>query len=236
MQASTAQGQPAQLKFYEALIHRLQQPAKTLDLYSISACFGFYSSGMKVFSDVLQALRTQITRPEPYNIQQLRILIKADDHLIDTFGLERFHLFLDVPAAVNIREMERPTDPAEWIQFAVFDGHEVIYTTPQPGFRDDALGLGINSVSPAQAANDRDDSKIVERFMKLFETSWAQGARFEMPRLPSMDELVSRIRERFPVTKGCSEKDFENNLVFFLSGMFDPGLIHRQYLTGDGNE
>src|SRR5690349_5901847 len=138
----------AEPRFYEALLVRLKQPSRAIDLYSVSACFGFYTRGMKVFADVLRALELAVTRPAPHTTV-LRALLRADDHLIDTFGIDRFHAVLN-GESVTIHEMEEPTIDDEWIQFAVFDHREVIYTTPQLGFNDNALGLGVNRVSSAQ--------------------------------------------------------------------------------------
>ncbi len=234
MSASENRTEPRAPRFYEALQARLERPARRLDLYSISACFGFYSQGMKVFADVLRALRTAVKTPEPFGVRQLRILLKADDHLIDTFGVERFHGFLEDPGVV-IREMARPESLDDWIQFAVFDEKEVIYTTSQRGFRDEALDLGINQLSEAHIADVASGPSIVQQHVDLFSEAWKRSVRFEIPRMPSMDELVQRLEKSFPVRAkpNMSEEEYEEQLEVLLHGMYDPALIRRQYPIGD---
>jgi hypothetical protein len=220
-----------ELRFYDALLSRLEHPARSIDLYSISACFGFYSRGMKVFADVLRALSRAARTPAPYGTQ-LRILIRADDNLIDTFGIERFHAVLNVPS-VTIFEMEQPESEADWIQFAIFDGHEVIYTTPQTGLPDDALNLGINKVSPAHAVTTIEDRVRVAQYIELFTRAWNRGGPFEIPRLPTLDDLASRVTRGFPVKKEDSEAGYEKQLSVFLSGLIDRAFIHTQYQIGN---
>ena len=51
---------PDEQDFYLVLLSKLEYPWNTVDIYSISACFGFDLKGMHTFSGVLSAMRTAL--------------------------------------------------------------------------------------------------------------------------------------------------------------------------------
>src|SRR5262249_43162110 len=146
----------------------------SVDLYSISACFGFYSQGMRVFSDALKAMRRALTNPEPFRTETMRLLLVADDNPVDLFGVERFHQYLE-PCGLRIRRLEKPHEPDRWIQFAIFRSDAdatVLYTRPQGGVRDDALELGVNRLADAIEIGTVDDAARIGSYTDLFESAW----------------------------------------------------------------
>ncbi len=115
--------------FYDHLIDRLTEQRDSVDVYSISACFGFYSQGMQVFSKVLVAMLNALLRPGAFRTRNMRLLLITDDNPVDSFGVERFHRFVE-PAGLKIKRLSQPERPEEWVQFAVFDGRHAILTRP----------------------------------------------------------------------------------------------------------
>lgn len=217
--------------FYSLLMDRLERPWHTVDIYSISACFGFYSRGLKVFSGVLSAMRRALTNPEPYRTETIRLLVKAEDHLIDGFGIQRFHEHLE-PVGMEIRRLERPHRRDDYVQFVLFDDDEVIFTKTQRGYRDEALGLGVNELAPAKVGQDA--SNDVSRHRRLFDQYWSQSGPFDFPRIPTLPQLELLLTAAFPVEyrPERQEREYEDQLFWLLHGVCDPQLIHRQYTFG----
>ena len=220
--------------FYAQLTEKLRHSWKTVDIYSISACFGFYSRGMQTFSAVLSAMRTALTNPHPFRTEQMRLLLTADDNRIDLFGIERFHQYLE-PVGLEIRHLEKPDDRGKWVQFAIFDDKELLLTRPQSGFRDEPLDLGINKLEPAQFVDSQTDARKFESLRTLFKTAWDASVSFDFPRVPTLAMLEEVLTSRFPIQRAANytEKDYEDQLYMLLHGLCDPKVIHRQFTIGN---
>lgn len=219
--------------FYSELKEKLEHSWETVDIYSISACFGFYSKGMRTFSDVLNAMRKALANPEPFRTKRMRLLLAADENRIDLFGVERFHQFLE-PIGLEIRQLEKPEAREHWVQFVLFDEKEALHTRPQSGVHDDALDVGINKLEPAKLAESQQDAAKLNELQDIFDTAWEASAPFDYPRIPAIGMLEEILSSRFPIEQSpeMSEKDYEDQLYFLLHGICDPKLIHRQYQIG----
>ncbi len=221
--------------FYDCLIERLQPQWETvtLDFYSISACFGFYSKGMRVFAKVLDAMWQALQTPHPFKVNRIRVLLYSDDGPIDNFGVERFHEYLE-PAGLELRRLEKPALHEDWVQFALFNDTALLITRPQSGLADKALGLGINRLAPAtqvtRESNPDDVAKAVERFRG----AWEASSRFDFPRIPTVTQLQKVLTTAFPIERSADfrEVDYEKQLFALLHGVCDRQLIRRQFTIG----
>ena len=222
--------------FYEALIERLQPQweTETLDFYSISACFGFYSRGMKVFSRVLDALWQALQNPDPFRIRKVRVLLYSDEGPIDTFGVERFHEYLE-PVGLDLRRLEKPTAHERWVQFAICNGSDLVSTRPQSGLADKALGLGINRLAPATQVSRESHPEEFAQASQLFTEAWDASNRFDFPKIPTVAQLKRVLKTAFPIERSVElkEADYERQLFALLHGMCDRQLIHRQFALGN---
>jgi hypothetical protein len=219
--------------FYSQLTEKLRHSWTTVDIYSISACFGFYSRGMRTFAEVLGAMRTALTNPDPFRTKRMRLLLTADENRIDLFGVERFHQYLE-PVGLEIRRLEKPEDRGSWVQFALFDGKEALHTRPQSGIHDEALDLGINKLEPAQLADSQRDAAKLHSLQDLFTTAWEASKFYDFPRIPTVGMLEEIFTSRFPIHRSADmdEKGYEDQLYILLHGVCDPKLIHRQFRIG----
>jgi hypothetical protein len=220
-----------ELTFYDYLISELDQQRDSVDIYSISACFGFYSQGMSVFSSVLSKMRNALLRPGAFRTKNMRLLLITDDNPIDSFGVDRFHNFVE-PAGLKIKRLPQPDRQEDWVQFAVFDGRRAILTHPQNGFWDDALDVGINALAPTELI---DASSRVKELSQRFSSSWEVARPFDFPRIPTLSSLELLVRQAFPVasTPAMMEEDYKSQLFTLLHGVCDRGLIHREFRWGD---
>jgi hypothetical protein len=223
----------AALDFYDELRVQLEKRPSKVDIYSISSCFGFYSRGMKAFSEVLRAMREALQRPEPFQTSQMRLLLAADENPIDNFGVQRFHSYL-MPKLL-IKRMEKPARRDDWLQFAIFDDQHVLVTHPQGGFHDDALDLGINQLAAAEIFSVNDAPEIVRRHIETFNRTWAQSAEFNFPHVPTLRELADLLERNFPPVRsqGYSEKDYQDQLHIYLHPICAKQAIHREFRYGD---
>jgi len=74
--------------FYNRILELLEDGNSRIWFYSVSACLGFFSLGMHVFSNFLTKIDhlTRAVRPEI----DIRLLIHFDNNLIDQFAKEQY--------------------------------------------------------------------------------------------------------------------------------------------------
>ena len=76
--------------FYELVSETLQEGNyKSVDVYSVSTCFGFYSQGMKNFSKFLKTIKESLLKPEFMRVEEMRLLLMVDRNPIDDFAISR---------------------------------------------------------------------------------------------------------------------------------------------------
>ena len=206
--------------FYSQFREKLKHPWRSVDLYSVSACFGFYSKGMRTFAEVLGSMRTALVNPDPFRTQQMRLLLMADDNRIDLFGVERFHQYLE-PVGLEIKRLDKPQDRRKWVQFALFDDAEALHTRPQSGTFDEALELGINQLEAAQITDAQQDPNKFRAMRDLFDGAWKESVAFDYPRIPTMQVLEEILTTRFPIMPRpeMTERDYLDQLYVLLHGI-----------------
>jgi hypothetical protein len=226
-------GSSKALDFYDELKGELAKRPDKVDIYTISSCFGFYSRGMKAFSEVLQAMREALHRPEPFQTSQMRLLLAADENPIDNFGVQRFHSYL--APRLLIRRMDKPARRDEWLQFAVFDDERVLVTRPQDGSHDEALDLGVNHLAAAEMFSFNESPEIVKRHAATFNRTWDQSSEFSFPTVPTLRELTDLLERNFPPTwlPNGTEKDYQDQLHIFLHPICAKQAIHREFRYGE---
>jgi hypothetical protein len=122
------------MNFYDGLNKLISSATKKISIYSVSACFGFYSKGMHTFEDFAHALKEKLKNK---NIKCI-IILKVEDFL-DAYGIYCLTKYFE-----NIQNIEIVFSPVKYdngenrimeeydfVQYVIVDDSRVLVTTKQ---------------------------------------------------------------------------------------------------------
>lgn len=163
------QNNPVQIdknEFYFEMKRMILSARQNIWLYSVSACFGFYSQGMYQFESLLRELKLKID-----SHIDVRCLIKFDNHEIDQFAAKlykRLNEKAEIVKELIIQEQN------ENIQFIMTDfgttKSYLLYSRIQGGRKSLELDIDINELRDGVLYNF--PVKAIDEYKSLFSDKW----------------------------------------------------------------
>lgn len=211
---------------YPDMIKLITDATTSIDLYSVSACFGFYSAGMRVFESMLEALHGKRNTKGI----EIRILVKIDNGSIDEFGAQRLASAVGkwrVKRLVNLGDEKQ-------IQFVLIDGGtqkaKLLVTRVQHTAYHDLLAVYINRLTDGYIFSEgRNPEDHIGCHAELFRQRWEESVEI----MPASEEtgllgLANHISKDFEPSEHWKNEDVaKTDLYYFLLGNFDVESLER---------
>jgi hypothetical protein len=208
--------------FDSQLIKLIAASQKSVNFYSISCCFGFYSEGLETYGNVLSAIRNALGRKV-----DVKILAKVDyDNPIDVYAARRF-AEVEIGFSGRMRHdgvvfRELNTD-AEQLQFLIVDGERILLTSFQKEVLDENLGLVLNKVESGALFQANDDPVEFDKYLSAFMKTWTKSPPLQIEVKPVSRTMVRSFLYRWTAMPGTkNEHELSQLLTGYLEKLFNP--------------
>ncbi len=161
-------------EFYDEMRNLISLAEKQVCLYSVSACFGFYSQGAHVFENLYGELNSKLQIKLP--CLDIRCLIKLDGHGIDEFAALHFQ---ELNRHREVVRQLRDLSLEENLQFVLTDSGtehpKLLFSEVQEVRTTPVFHLDINKLRGGWLYDF--PCETVHKFADLFDSKWG----FEQP-------------------------------------------------------
>lgn len=227
-----------QFQFYSNLIDLIAHAEKSVHLYSVSCCFGFYTHGLSNFEQVYQSIKRALSKCPSDRYLDVRVLVKVDrDNPIDMYAAERLldlqKRYVRLPGISGRNVFRELPKRCRAIQFAIVDGCEFLGSEIQEESFNEDLDLLLNTSAPGKRFTSEDNEKEFTKFTHLFETQWSKCARLSVPTSQISIRRLKYYLNRFIRFQNIkTEREFQLVLLGYLQGQYDPSLIDIEVSKG----
>ena len=220
----------------------MEQARQSINFYSISCCFGFYSHGLANFEKVLLAIRDGLRRIVAGRYLDVRVLIKIDhENPVDVYAAERLaqlesrYLHTgEVDRDRNVfRELGRDVKRFEPLQYLIIDDHEILLSAIQEETYNEDLDLVLNKSQRGVHFEKDDDSQGFQKHAKLFEDIWNKCSSLDVEVRHVSRRKLRYFLERYKgAHRASNERELHLLLTGYLQGLFDPSIVDLETAVG----
>jgi hypothetical protein len=219
-------------EFYDTVVTLIDGAQESVLLYSVSACFGFWSRGIRVFEQVFKALQAKLEIKKP--ALDVRCLIQVDDHAFDQFAARQFaRLNITQPVARAISSLSSE----EQVQFVLVDRTSpkplLLFSEVQEIRTTPVFGINVNKMCGGLRYSWKcNETKKAEQ---LFERKWKDGNDISSALLDSAAEKVIASLGKYEVPHAPQgEVCVTHNLASFLKGSLGSAYVATQAPCSSG--
>jgi hypothetical protein len=210
--------------FYKTLVDLMSHANKSVHFYSISCCYGFYSSGLKTFESVYLAIRERLSKRVSGRYLDVRILVKIDkDNPMDTYAMERLaflenqfsHTSNDEHKRTVFKQLILDGRPNENVQFIIIDDEKILLSKVQDESFNLDLDLVLNKSEAGSLFSKEDHHEDFQVQKQLFEDKWKSSSPLDIEIKQVSKRRLKYALEKFTIS-GYEKGEREVQLV--LSG------------------
>lgn len=228
-----------QEEFYPELIELMGTARKSIALYTISCCFGFYSHGLKNFENVYLAIRDCLSKIISRHYLDVKVLVKVDyDNPIDIFAAERLAQLESRYSHTGKVDSERNVfrelgAEATTVQFLVVDDGTMLISEIQEEFYNEELDLVLNKSQKGIIIAEDDDVKTFANYQKLFSKTWNASSFLDVEVSHVSRRKLKFILEKYEGARYInSERELQLILAGYLQGNFDQSIVDLELPLG----
>lgn len=226
--------------FYKNVIDLVNQATKSVQFYSISCCWGFYSYGIKNFEQVLSAIRERAKLKVGGKYLDVHVLVKIDaDNPMDVFAADRLATVQGKLGKLTgedgtTRPIFRELIEASTVQFLITDGVRALVSDQQHERFNEDMGLVLNVSEDGLKFDKDDDPAEFQRLLDMFNSGWLSGIDLQekAPRF-TRRQLRFVLEGYTGVQPATDERELQLMLTGYLKGQVHQSIIDFEAMMVD---